>query len=64
MHPNANIEETRCFVWSISVLARDGILLSDFLIANDVLGGTLWVRLNMKFQNRLYNLQMNIKATR
>ena len=28
--------------------ARDGILLSDFLIPNDVLGDTLWVRLNME----------------
>ena len=48
MHPNANIDEMRYFVWSISVLARDGILLSDFLISNDVLGGNLWVRLNME----------------
>ena len=38
MHPDANIEETRYFVWSISVLANDNILLSDFLILNDVLG--------------------------
>ena len=30
------------------MLARDGILLSDFLISNDVFGGTLWVRLNME----------------
>ena len=28
--------------------ARDGILLSDFLISNDVLGGTLCVRLNVE----------------
>ena len=39
MHPDANIDETRYFVLSISVLANDGILLSDFLILNDV----LWV---------------------
>ena len=48
MHSNANIDETRYFVWSISVLARDGILLSDFVILNDVVGGTLWTRLNME----------------
>ena len=48
MHPNANIDETRHFVWSISVYARDGILLSDFLISNDVFGGTVWVRLDME----------------
>ena len=48
MHPDANIDETRYFVWSISVLANDGILLSHFLISNDVLGVTLWVRLNME----------------
>ena len=38
MHPDANIDEMWYFVWSISVLANDGILLSDFLISNDVLG--------------------------
>ena len=38
MHSNANIDETRYFVWTISVLASDGILLNDFLISNDVLG--------------------------
>ena len=27
--------------------ARDGILLSDFLILNDVFAGILWVRLGM-----------------
>ena len=48
MHLNANIDETGYFVWSISVQARDGILLSEFLISNDVLGSTLWVRLNME----------------
>ena len=48
MHPNANIYDTLYFVWSISVLARDDILLSDFLISNDVFGGTLWVRLNLE----------------
>ena len=48
MHPDANIDETRYLIWSISVLANDGILLSDFLISNDVLGGTLWVKLNME----------------
>ena len=48
MHPNANIDETRYFVWSISVVSRDGILLSDFLISNGVLVGTLWLRLNME----------------
>ena len=47
-HSDANIDETRYFVWSISVLANDGILLSNYLISNDVLGGTLWVRLNME----------------
>ena len=30
--PNANMDETQYF---------DGMLLSDFLISNDVLGGTL-----------------------
>ena len=30
------------------MLARDGIPFSDFLISNDVFGGTLWVRLNME----------------
>ena len=30
------------------MLTRDGILLSDFPISNDVLGGTLWLRLNME----------------
>ena len=30
------------------MLAIDGILLSDFLISNDVFGGTLRVRLNME----------------
>ena len=48
MHPNANIDEMRYFVWSISAKARDDILLSDFLISNDVLWGTLWTRLNIK----------------
>ena len=48
VHPNANSNETRYFAWSISVLANDGILLSDFLISNDVFGGTLWVRLNIE----------------
>ena len=48
MHSDANINETRYFVWPISVLANDGILLSDFLISNDVLVGTLWVRINME----------------
>ena len=47
MHPNANIDETRYFVWSISVLANDSILLSDFLIQMTYIGGTLWVRLSM-----------------
>ena len=48
MHPNANIDETQYFVWYMSVWTRDCILLGDFLISNDVLGGTLWVRLNME----------------
>ena len=48
MHPDANFDETRYFVWSISLLTIDGILLSDFLILNDVLGGTLWEILNME----------------
>ena len=39
MHSNANIDESRYFVWFISMQARDGILLSDFLISNYVLGG-------------------------
>ena len=30
------------------MLARDDILLSDFLISNDVFGGTLGVRLGME----------------
>ena len=64
MHPDANIDETRYFAWSISVLADDGFLLSDFLISNDVLGGTLWVRLNMEFSKSALYLQMNIEATR
>ena len=38
MYPDANIDEMWYFVWSISVLANDGILLSDFLMSNDVLG--------------------------
>ena len=41
IHPNANIDQTRYFVLSVSVQAREGILLSDFLISNDVLRGTL-----------------------
>ena len=32
MQPNANIDETRYVVWSISVLARDDILLNDFFL--------------------------------
>ena len=48
MHPDANIDETQYYVWSISVLANDGILFSDFLISIDALGGTLWMRLNME----------------
>ena len=35
---NANIDETRYFVRFISVYARHGILLSDFLISNGVFG--------------------------
>ena len=37
MHTNANIDETRYFVWSISVQARDDILLNGFPNAYDVL---------------------------
>ena len=40
----------KCGVLSDSFQCKPmmGILLSDFLISNDVLGGTLRVRLNMK----------------
>ena len=48
MHPRANIDEMRYFVWFITVLARDGIHLSDFLISNDEIGGTLWTRLKVE----------------
>ena len=36
MHTNATIDEKQCFCLMHSVLARDGILLSDFLNLNDV----------------------------
>ena len=36
------------FQYTQCIGARHGIHLSDILISNDVLGGTLWLRLNME----------------
>ena len=38
MYPNANIDGMRYFVWSISVLARDGIFKVIFLFQMAYLG--------------------------
>ena len=49
MHQNADIYETR-YLSHLFQCKPEMVFFSDFLISNDVLGVTLWVRLNMDFK--------------